>query len=246
MTNRIQAASAVAIVSGLLLLAESCFGLAWADKGDDAAYDPRIDPAEFSTNITNKYFRLRPGTKFTYLNRSVLSTERVEIEVTGETKVVMGVTTLVIRAREWVNDVIKEDTRDWYAQDKAGNVWYFGEAVDNYKDGKIANHNGTWEAGVNGAKPGIAMFADPKVGESYRQEYAKGNAEDMGTVVSLNEKVVVPHGTYDGCLKIRDWSVIDKSANEHKYYCPQVGFLTMEETIGLIKSRTELVGVTVK
>ena len=200
---------------------------------------------DFTTDITNKYFSLRPGAKFTYTNKSFLSTERILVEVTQDTKMVMGVKTVVVRDRVWVGDVLKEDTRDYYAQDKAGNVWYFGEDVDNYVKGKLANHSGQWLAGVNGAKPGIVMLANPKVGDTYRQEYAKGTAEDMGTVLSVNERVVVPHGTYEGCLKTRDWNHLD-SANEHKYYCPQVGFLVMEETPGLLRSQTKLVSVESK
>ena len=96
-------------------------------KGADAPYDPAINPVDFTTDITNKYFSLRPGAKFTYTNKSFLSTERILVEVTQDTKMVMGVKTVVVRDRVWVGDVLKEDTEDYYAQDKVGNVWYFGE-----------------------------------------------------------------------------------------------------------------------
>jgi hypothetical protein len=124
-----------------------------------------------------------------------------------------------------------EETYDWYAQDKAGNVWYFGEAVDFYRNGKVVNHKGSWEAGVRGAKPGIIMRKDPKVGEKYRQEYFKGVAEDMGTVVATNTKVTVPFGTFENCVQIKDSSFLD-IISEYKYYCPGIGFLAREELIG--------------
>ena len=120
----------------------------------------------------------------------------------------MGVTTLVVRDREWLNDQMAEDTRDWVAQDKDGNVWYFGEAVDNYEDGKLVDHDGSWEAGVDGALPGIVMLSNPKAGDTYRQEYYPGKAEDMGTVVAVGKKVTVPQGAFEDCVQIRDWSRI--------------------------------------
>jgi hypothetical protein len=216
----------------------------WAQRStpaETAAYDPVINPADFVDEITNKYFTLKPGKKFTYRNSA--GTERIEIVVTRETKKIMGVTATVVRATEWRSGVLKEDTRDWYAQDKEGNVWYFGEAVDNYVNGKLNDHAGSWEAGVDGAKPGIIMLARPKVGETYRQEYYKGQAEDMGTVVALNKKVRTPAGAFDNCLQIRDWSRIE-TASEYKYYCPAVGFLVLEESTTPGGGKVELVATS--
>ena len=166
-----------------------------------------------------------------------------------ETKTIMGVTTVVVWDRVWLNDKLKEDTRDWYAQDKDGNVWYFGEAVGNYKDGKLDNYAGSWVAGVDGAKPGIIMPANPRIGLTYRQEYAKGKAEDMGTIIAVGKRIKVPLGQFEDCVQIRDWSRIEKTANEYKYYCPQVGFAVLEESAWLGASllgngKTELVSVT--
>ena len=148
--------------------------------------------------------------------------------MTDDKKHIMGVRTSVVRVREWKRNTLVEETRDWYAQDKTGTVWYFGEAVDNYKDGKLDNHKGSWEAGVDGAVPGIIMLGEPEVGQTYRQEYYKHRAEDMGTIVALDAKVSVPLGKFENCLKVRDWSRIE-AGNEHKYYCPEIGFLTMED-----------------
>ena len=205
--------------------------------GADIPYNPSFDPSNFVPKVTNKYFTLEPGTKFSYVKNTSKGTERTEVVVLTETKEILGVTTIVVSDRVWLNDKLKEDTRDWYAQDRDGNVWYFGEAVGNYKNGKLVDYAGTWEAGVNGAKPGIIMPAEPKVGLTYQQEHAKGKAEDMGTIIGLRKKVKVPYGTLDDCLQIRDWSRIEKTANEYKYYCPAVGFVALEESAWPLASR---------
>ena len=172
-------------------------------------YHPSFNFSNFVPKITNKYFTLEPGSKFTYMKKTTEGLERSEVVVLRETKEIMGVTTIVVWDRVWLNDKLKEDTRDWYAQDRDGNVWYFGEAVGNYKDGKLVNYAGTWEAGIDGAKPGIIMPANPKVGFTYQQEDAKGKAEDMGTIIAVGERVTVPYGTLDDCVQTRDWSRIE-------------------------------------
>jgi hypothetical protein len=196
---------------------------------EDSPYDPVLNPRDFVSWVNNRYFRLRPGTVFTYEKRTLAGTERSEIEVTREKRRVMGVLTTVVRHTTWLNGQLKEETRDWYAQDRRGNVWYFGEAVDNYENGRLMDHRGSWEAGVNGAKPGIVMLNNPVVGLAYRQEFYKGEAEDMGSVVALDKTVTVSSGTYRGCVQTRDWSPIDRTEKEYKYYCPQIGFLALEE-----------------
>jgi hypothetical protein len=208
----------------------------------DAPYDPVINPTEFTHLITNKYYPLRPGMKAIYEEKSEQGRKRVEIEVTGETKKVMGVTALVVLDREWLNEELHEETRDWVAQDKEGNVWYFGEAVGNYEDGKLVSDDGSWEAGVDGAKPGILMLANPKVGDTYRQEYYPSKAEDMGTVVAVGKKVVVPQGVFEDCVQIRDWSRIKEGDTEHKYYCAGAGMVLEEEE----SHRLELITLSTK
>jgi hypothetical protein len=219
-------------VIGAVLAAGLGGGSSWAQAPTataHAAYDPVINPDDFVPVIDNKYFTLKPGTKFTYQNRT--GTERGEVTVTDEVKKLMGVTTTGVRVTEWRNGLLREDTTDWYAQDKAGNVWYFGESVNNYRDGKLVHHTGSWEAGVGGAKPGILMRADPQLGDSYRQEYYLGRAEDIGTVVAVGQKVTVPYGTLENCVQIRDSSPLDPIA-EFKYFCADIGFLALEEVVG--------------
>lgn len=209
-------------------------------------YDPVIEPSDFVSKVDNKYFTLRPGTKFSYEKKTKGGLERIEIVVTHETKKIMGIQTTVVWDRVWLNNILLEDTRDWYAQNEDGTVWYFGEAVDNYQNGVLVNHDGSWEAGIDGAKPGIIMQANPKVGDSYRQEYYQGIAEDMADVIALDKKVTVPLGTFNNCLQTRDWSVLDRKANEYKYYCPEVGFTVLEETVKGVQEKVELVNVSTK
>ena len=207
-------------------------------------YNPVIDPNNFVSKIDNKYFSLNPGTKYIYEDKQTDKTERIEVTVTKDTRVVMGVTTTVVQDKAFLGGELIEDTRDWYAQDNEGNVWYMGEEVDNYENGKIKDHNGSWEAGVDEAKPGIIMKANPQVGDTYRQEYYKGKAEDMGDVVSINEKITIPFGAFENCLKTRDWSQIEKSLGEYKYYCPAVGFVVLEESAQGGSEKVELISVS--
>jgi hypothetical protein len=199
-------------------------------------YNPSINPADFEPRIAHKYFTLEPGTKFTYKRETSRGTEHVETIVLRETKQVMGVTATVVREIEWLNDTLIEDTRNWYAQDRSGNIWYFGEAVDNYENGMLADHEGSWEAGVEGAKPGIVMVKEPKAGESFPQ----GSSEDMRSVVSLGASVSVPQGKFEDCLKVRDWNEDEGTAtSKHKYFCAGLGYIALKESGGTGASRVE-------
>ncbi len=208
-----------------------------------AAYAPSITPIDFSTTINNPYLSLTPGQQFVYTANTADGVERIEINVTNDTKEVMGVQTLVYWDRVWLDDVLIEDTRDYLAQDTAGNVWYFGEDVDNYEAGVLVDHDGAWLAGVDGAQPGMWMNANPQVGDSYRQEYYSGEAEDMANVVSLGEVVTVPYGTFTNCLQTYDYTPLDPDSKEYKYYCPDVAGLVLEEGVES-GERAELVEVT--
>jgi len=235
------AVASAAVLAGYLYWSRGPIGLR------NTPYDPVIHPSDFVSQINHKYLSLRPGTKYIYEKKQGSKIERTEVVVTNETKKVMGVTTTVVRATEWLGDTMKEDTRDWYAQDKDGNVWYFGEAVDNYKQGKIHDHDGSWEAGVGGAKPGIMMPKSPAAGDTYRQEYLEGVAEDVATIVAVGKKVSVAHGAFEDCVQVKDWSLIASGA-EYKYFCAGAGFAVLEEKAGwaalLRPERSELVKVT--
>jgi hypothetical protein len=192
-------------------------------------YDVVIDPADFlaSDDITgNTFFPITPGSTYVYVGENEdRETVRVEEIHTTDTTVVMGVTCVVINAREFEAGELVEDTFDWYAQDKYGNMWYFGEDSREMEGGEIVSYHGSWEAGVAGALPGIIMLAHPIEGMWYRQEYWEDEAEDVGQVLSLNATVNVPFGTFSNCLQTAEWNPLEPGIVEHKFYAPGVGLL---------------------
>jgi len=220
----------------------SCSGIFGATEAGEP-YHPIIDPANFSEVVTNPYFTLTPGTTYTYKARDGKDTEINKVTVTSETKKVMGVTARVVLDQVWLNGRKIEETYDWYAQDREGSVWYFGENSKEYKKGSVASAKGSWEAGVKGAQPGIVMPANPQPGAPYRQEYLKGEAEDMGQVLSAKESVRVPSGSYHDCVRTKDWSAIETDSVEHKYYSKEVGNVVLE-TEHNDQKRVELIEVT--
>jgi hypothetical protein len=213
--------SMIVLVAGCGAPANEAAGSSSKSGNDKAseAYSPNIDPANFVNGIDNKYFPLDPGTTFVYEGNA----QRDEMAVTSDTKKIMGVECVVVDDRGWENGKLIEQTYDWYAQDKKGNVWYFGEDTKEYENGKVVSTKGSWEGGVDGAKPGIIMQADPKVGQSYRQEYYVGKAEDMAKVVSLNESATVPYGSFDHVLVTKEFTPLEPGYVEHKYYAPGIG-----------------------
>jgi hypothetical protein len=203
----------------------------------------KFDPCNFGNeNIDNPYMTLTPGTTFTYESETEEGTEEDIVVVTDETKEILGVTATVVRDTVSLDGELIEDTFDWFAQDKEGNVWYLGEDTKEYENGEVVSTEGSWEAGVDGAEAGIVMLADPQVGDTYRQEWYLGQAEDAAEVVSLNEEVTVPYGTFTNCLQTREFSTIDPELNEYKYYCTAVGAVTLEVVIDS-GERVELIDV---
>jgi len=207
-------------------------------------YMKEINPDDFVDKVDNQYFPLTPGTTFIYEGETEDGeTVRIEDYVTHETKQILGVTCVVVRNREMENGDLVEETFDWYAQDKDGNVWYFGEDAKEYEDGVVVSTKGSWEAGVDGATPGIIIGANPQVGDFYRQEYYKGEAEDMAEVLSLTESASVTYGSFDNCLMTREWTLLEPGVVEHDYYAPDVG-LVLEVEVEDGKERVELVEIT--
>lgn len=205
------------------------------------AYSPEINPEDFVSGISNKYFAFSPGKKFVYEGKTEEGIERTEVLVTNETRKVMGVNAIVVWDRVLLNGKLVEDTKDWYAQDRHGNVWYFGEDSKEFVKGKVVSTKGSWEAGVDGAKPGIVMKANPQIGERYRQEYYRGEAEDMAEVVSVGVNVTMAYGSFSGCIQTREWTPLDPGDEEYKYYCPEVG-MVYEAKVGSGEG-AQLVGV---
>jgi len=219
---------------------------------------PDIAPSDFSTPlvIDNIYFPLVPGTTYTYESDTEDGFEETFVEVLNDTREVMGITCRVVRDRVYLDGLIIEDTHDWYAQDDEGNVWYMGEEVDNYdySGGPPAiTHEGSWEPGedVDGlgvtAYPGIVMKADPRVGDSYHQEYYEGAAEDIGAVVDSGLTISVSGTIYTDCLKTQDWNALEPDDQEYKYYAPGVG-VVREEALDEdfeVDETTDLISVSV-
>jgi len=212
------------------------------DAIGEAPYDPEIVPGDFVAGIDNPFLPFVPGTTWTYEGATDEGTETVVVEATTATRVILGVTCTEVRDRGYLNGVLTEDTRDWYAQDQLGNVWYFGELSYEIEAGVVVSISGSWEAGVDGAKPGLAMPASGAVGKTYRQEFLIGEAEDMGQFLSLGAAVTVPYGSFTGCRQTRDFTPISPDANEHKFYAAGVGLvLEADPDSG---SRVELINVT--
>jgi hypothetical protein len=186
--------------------------------------------------IDNPYFPLAPGSRWVYRETATDgSKQRVVVKVTHRTRLIAnGVRARIVRDTVSERGHVIEDTFDWYAQDDEGNVWYLGEYVTNYEDGKVADHAGSFEAGVNGAQAGIAMPAKPKPGLSYRQEYLKGEAEDHAAVVTVGEEQVeVPFGFYDkDVLMTRDLVPTEPRAQELKFYVRGIGPVLSVHTDG--------------
>jgi hypothetical protein len=197
-----------------------------------------LDPAEFTTEIDNPYWPMSPGSRWVYRETDTSGAEeRVVVEVTGETKrIANGIEAAVVR--DTVTDVETgqpvEVTDDWYAQDAEGNIWYLGEATQEYVNGKPGTRQGSFEAGIDGAEPGIAIPADPQPGMEYRQEYLKGEAEDEGAVITVgDEKVQVPYGFFDeGVVMTRDLVPLEPKVQELKFYAPGVGPVLTVHTDG--------------
>ena len=199
--------------------------------GDSGVYAPMIDPADFSTTIDNQYLPWPPGMVQKWVEDQ---TSHITITVTDQTKTVMGVDCVVVHDElKDETDTVVEDTMDWYAQDKDGNVWYFGEDTTELDATGKPDTSGSWEAGVDGAYPGITMPADAVVGDPYRQEYYKGEAEDWGQIIEVDVSVSVPAGDYTGCIKTKDWAGLHPTTDvENKIYCPGVGNVRAEVVEG--------------
>jgi hypothetical protein len=206
-----------------------------------------LRPADFTTEIDNPYWPMTPGSRWVYASDDIEGThEDVVIEVTDQTKTIAnGIEARVIIDTVTLDGEIREQTQDWYAQDRCGNIWYLGEHVDNYEHGVIVNNDGSFEAGVDGAQPGIAMPARPQPGLSYRQEFYAGVAEDEGAVITVGqEQVEVPFGFFDDdVLMTRDLVPLEPMVQELKFYGLGVGPLLSVHTDGT-GGRSALVSFT--
>jgi hypothetical protein len=194
----------------------------------DAWKEPFDVPAgNFSSTGKNKYFSIEPGYQLVLEGEEDGRKTSLVITVLDETKTVEGIETRVVEERESAGGVPIEVSRNFFAIDrKTGDVYYFGEDVDEYKNGKIASHGGSWLAGKNGARYGLFMPAAPKVGQKFYQEIAPKVAMDRAQIVSVDEAVKVPAGSFKNCLKVEETTPLEADTKEHKLYAPEVGLLT--------------------
>jgi hypothetical protein len=182
------------------------------------------------TTGRNGYFILEPGFQLVLEGDDT----KLEITVLGETKVVDGVTTRVVEEREWKDGKLYEVSKNYFAMcEQTKDVFYYGEDVDYYEDGKVVKHDGSWLAG-SGNKPGLIMAGTPKVGMKYFQEIAPGIAMDRAEIVSVSETCKTPAGTFQNCLKVKETTALDPKEQEHKYYAPGIGLLR-DQDLRLIK-----------
>ena len=225
----------------LLVLAAACGG----DDGDSGARDQmaqaadnpagaaalpqgsepvELDPADFVAAIHNPYWPMAPGSTWVYRETDPEGgVQRVEVTVTDRTKRILGIDATVVHDVVTEDGELIEDTYDWYAQDASGNVWYLGEDTKEFENGKVSTTKGSWEAGVDGAQAGIIVPGDPQAGMTYRQEYYAGEAEDVGKILSLEERAEVPFGSFGNLLMTKDTTPLDPDVLEHKFYAEGVG-----------------------
>jgi hypothetical protein len=200
-----------------------------------------LDPADFTTEIDNPYWPMKPGSHWVY--RETDAEGEVlhnDVTVTRRTKTIMGIEAVVVHDVVRQGGQVKEDTFDWYAQDADGNLWYLGEDTKEYENGKVKSREGSWEAGVDGALGGIIVPAHPAPGLTYREEYYKGHAEDGAELLSLNAHAEVPYGTFDHVLQTRNFSPLEPSLIEEKFYARGVG-VVLEITVSGGSDRAVLV-----
>jgi hypothetical protein len=196
------------------------------DPGDGGDYAPELDPADFVAGVDHPFLPLAPGNRWVYEETGEDGeVERIEVVVQEETREIAGISATVVRDTVTLDGVLVEDTFDWFAQDREGNVWYLGEDVDNYEDGRLVDHDGSFQHGQDGAYAGIVMPAEPQVGDAYRQEYSPGEAEDLGEVLRLDGTASVPFGELDDLLVTRDWNPLEPEVVEEKSYARGIGLV---------------------
>jgi hypothetical protein len=193
-----------------------------------------VNHGQFDHPQQNPYFPLHPGTVSRYRGMDDGERYRERVRVTHRTKRIQGVTTTVVSdVLHRADGTLAEKTRDWYAPDNAGNVWYFGEATATYDEhGHIESREGSWRAGVHGAVAGKIMPANPRPTDAYRQEYRRGHAEDQAWIVQRNAHTTVPYGTLHHVVRSFEWTRLEKKVLSLKLYAPGLGIVREKDMSG--------------
>jgi hypothetical protein len=231
-TKIVAAALAGAALAGALAL--------WAPWTANAAadgrpsYEPKLNAAEFSTVIDNPYFPLPVGRTLVYTGVKDGQTQKDTVTVTNRTKhVAEGITARVVTDVAKHGSTLLEQTEDYYAQDKHGNVWYVGEKTAAFDPDGTVDTSGSWEAGVHDAEPGIVMEAHPRVPDGYRQEFApRDEAQDTAWIVDTNATQTVPYGTFHHALVSLEATVVEPGAYDKKVYGRGVGIIFEQALTG--------------
>jgi hypothetical protein len=219
------------LVAGLLLVVLS--GAACRDgttKQSAPAAEGAVNPADFSAKVDHPLLSLVSvrsqtfeGTERDPKGGETIKT-RMEKQVLDQPEKVAGVEVTALEVKEYEDGELVERTLDYFAQHRDGSVWYFGERIDDYEDGKVTGHEGQWLAGEGNARPGLYLPADPVVGQEFAQEQVPGVAEDRSTILAVGAEVTTPAGRFTGCIRVKDYAPLTKT-EEFKFYCPKVGIV---------------------
>ena len=229
MTRRVgRVAGVVALVAAAVWVVPSSAGAGSSCSlprfGPGRTYHPRIEPANFSPNVTNELFPLTPGKILVYTGIKDGKKALDLFAPTSRIRVINGVRTRVVEDRGYLDNVLEERTSDYYAQDRCGNVWYFGEDTATLdRHGKVVDTEGTWHYGVGGAQPGVFMQAHPQLGRRFRQEWLEGQAEDVFKVIDRSARVTVPFGSFRHALRTAETNALEPGVLDNKYYVRGVG-----------------------
>ena len=192
--------------------------------GPGRSYHPHINPASFSPNVTNRLFPLTPGKTLVYTGTKDGKKALDLVVATSRTRRIDGVRTRVVVDRLYLNNVLSERTSDYYAQDRCGNVWYFGEdTAELDRHGHVVSTEGSFHAGVDGAQPGVFMQAHPQLGRRFRQEWYQGQAEDVFKVIDRSAPVTVPFGSFRHALRTEETNALEPDVLDNKYYVRGIG-----------------------
>jgi hypothetical protein len=185
-----------------------------------------LDPVDFVDRVDHPYLPMATDTRWVYRETDPEGErQRVEVTVTTRTRPILGIDAVVVHDKVTTRGELIENTFDWYAQDACGNVWYLGEKTKEYEDGVVVSTAGSWEAGVDGAQPGVVMPAEPQVDLTYRQEYYAGQAEDAAEILSLDEQAQVPFGHFRDVILIKEFTPLHPRVLEYKLYAEGVGMV---------------------